>query len=256
MLVKITNHCLAGCSHCMENSTRAGQHMSEEVFRKTLKFVQRVESPLASIGLLPSILFSGGECTDHPQFVQFVSEARDRGFLVAVLSHGLWLNDDERRSEILGQPWPEVVFQITHDPRFYPHDHPRRVDDKRVAYIPQISSIFTIGRSKGKPSLAGSTARSAPTSYNFRSMVRALGSFKAAVVQLRIRAAVGKSGHCTPSVSSDGSVVAGESRFCHAVGTVESSEEELTLATSSMRCNACGLVDNLTDAQKAAIGEL
>ena len=39
------------------------------------------------------------------------------------------------------------------------------------------------------------------------------------------------------------------------IGTVDSSNEELTRGLVEMRCNRCGLVDNLTPEQKRAIGE-
>lgn len=38
MLIQITNHCTLECPHCMQNSTMNCNHMSEEVFRKTLEF--------------------------------------------------------------------------------------------------------------------------------------------------------------------------------------------------------------------------
>jgi hypothetical protein len=60
---------------------------------------------------------------------------------------------------------------------------------------------------------------------------------------------------CTPSVVEDGSVVAGESCFCHRVGTVESSNDELTNNIIRMKCDVCGLTENLDLKFKQAIGE-
>jgi hypothetical protein len=72
---------------------------------------------------------------------------------------------------------------------------------------------------------------------------------------LRARAATGLSGHCSPSISSDGSIVAGETSNCFSVGDVHSSAEEITRALLAMQCNRCGLVDNLSQQEKLAIGE-
>jgi len=97
--------------------------------------------------------------------------------------------------------------------------------------------------------------RHGPTSFNFRSLVRATGSIEQAVFHLRLRAMAGKAGHCSPSITSDGRFVAGETSECFKIGTVDSSNVELTKAAYEMRCNKCGLVDNLTQEEKRAIGE-
>lgn len=64
MLIQITNHCTMNCPHCMQNSSENGQHMSEEVFRKTLEFGMWSGAWLYNI--------SGGEPTEHPDFVHFI----------------------------------------------------------------------------------------------------------------------------------------------------------------------------------------
>ena len=72
---------------------------------------------------------------------------------------------------------------------------------------------------------------------------------------LRARAAMGMSGHCSPSISSDGTIVAGETSNCFPIGDVSSTPEDVTRAIVAMQCNKCGLVDGLTQEQKLAIGE-
>jgi hypothetical protein len=72
---------------------------------------------------------------------------------------------------------------------------------------------------------------------------------------LRARAAIGMSGNCSPSISSDGTIVAGETSNCFPIGNVHSTADQVTRALVSMSCNKCGLVDNLTQEQKIAIGE-
>lgn len=64
MLIQITNHCTMNCPHCMQNSSENGQHMSEEVFRKTLEFGRWSGAWLYNI--------SGGEPTEHPDFVRLI----------------------------------------------------------------------------------------------------------------------------------------------------------------------------------------
>lgn len=65
MLIQITNHCTMNCPHCMQNSTPNGNHMTEEVFRKTLEFGAWSGCWRYNI--------SGGEPTEHPLFEEFMS---------------------------------------------------------------------------------------------------------------------------------------------------------------------------------------
>ena len=44
MLVKITNYCSMGCSHCLEDSTVAGKHMTRETFLAALGLTVDVTS--------------------------------------------------------------------------------------------------------------------------------------------------------------------------------------------------------------------
>jgi hypothetical protein len=122
--------------------------------------------------------------------------------------------------------------------------------------VDKLQVLSTIGRaSNPKFDPKGLSPRAAPSSFNFRSIVHSTKSVSQAIKILRVRGCLGKSGFCTPSVSHDGTVVAGESRFCYPIGTVNSSNEELTQAVLSMgSCNRCGQEGNLSPMHKHAIG--
>lgn len=251
MLIKVTNHCAMGCTHCMESSTIKGRHMPLELFDRALDCADQVEA--LARPFYPLILLSGGECTDHPDIEVLIEKVLARGLMPMVLSHGLWLADDEKRASLLRPEWKTVRFQITHDPRFYP-TAPPRIDDERVLYIDSLTMMMPLGRFKGQrhPELP---THSGPISFNFRSMTHAFRDVRQAVMQLRVRALTGKSGHCSPSISANGDFVAGESNACFKVGTVDSTPEELTEAVLSMgSCNRCGLETGLSQAHKRAIG--
>lgn len=256
MLIKVTNKCSLGCSHCMEDSTVKGAHMDESTFDRALDFVQRIESKAWAIGVPPMVLLSGGECTEHPSIVQFVEKVVSRGLIPLLITNGMWLNDPALKEALLRPEWPQLFVQVTNDARFYPKSPPV-VEDKRITYVESLTHLIPLGRALRKKGLAdmGLPLKKAPTSFNLRSLTRALRSFEEAVFTLRVRAASGLSGHCSPSVSENGDVVAGETRSCFKIGTVDSSNAELTDACVAMRCNNCGLVDNLTQEQKRAIGE-
>ena len=256
MLIKITNACGMGCSHCMENSTPAGEHMTRDTFLAALGLTERLESLAWSRGVPRLLLLSGGEATEHPDVLWFLETARSRGYKVILITNGMWLDDPELRAQILRPDWPDLMVQVTNDPRFYPKA-PKAVptDDPRVVFVPQLTVLVTLGRLKRSRLPASPPLRKGPTSFNVRSLTRSFRDVREALFMLRARAALGLSGHCAPSISSDGAIVAGETSNCHPVGNVHSTAEEVTRAIVGMTCNKCGLVDNLTQEQKLAIGE-
>lgn len=257
MLVKITSACARGCSHCMESATRAGEHMTDETFEAALGFTALAERGAIRAGVVPNVLLSGGECTDHPRLEAYVERVLQRGWRPFLLTHGAWLADPERRRSLLRREWASLCVQVTHDPRFYPGEAPVRVDDPRVIYVGQLSRLLPLGRAK-RTSVSAPWAEQpyrAPSSFNLRSLTRALGSFFGAVSMLRLRSAAGAmNGQCTPSINFRGEVGAGESLECFVVGTVASDDAALTRETLGMKCNRCGLEDNLSPAHRAAIG--
>lgn len=264
MLVKITNQCGAGCSHCMEESVPTAKgspapHMTAETFTRSLAFTKVMEHGAYQLGAPPLLLLSGGECTEHPRIAPFVAEALNEGFVVVLLTNGLWLADPAARRSLLRPEWswPRVQFQVTHDPRFYPKPI-TRISDPRITYIPALTHLLPLGRAKRKANLSEDTGvpvKGAPTSFNLRSMTRSLGSFAAAVCMLRLRAAQGFSGHCSPSISHEGHVMAGETRSCWQIGNVENLDAQITAQVHAMgACNRCGLEENLPTAHRAAIG--
>lgn len=258
MLVKITNYCSLGCGHCMESSTVRGEHMTDAVFGRALDFTRRAERIAWSVGCPPMILLSGGECTEHPRVVQFVEEVIAQRMVPVVLTNGMWLDDVDLRSAIL-KPGRPILVQVTNDPRFYPREppSPESFDDERVVRVPALTHLIPLGRAaRGRSAGAGVPLAKAPTSFNLRSLTRSLGDFESAVAMLRARAMQGLSGHCTPSITEAGDVVAGETRECFKVGTVESSTAEITKNLTEMRCGRCGLVDGLSQEHKQAIGEV
>lgn len=256
MLIITTNKCSMGCSHCMQDSTPKGEHMTRETFLKTLDFTRRVESQAWQLGCLPLILLSGGEATEHPDIVWFIETIFAQGLAAVLITNGMWLADPKLRATILRPEWPQLFVQVTNDARFYPTS-PERFDDPRITYVEKLMALLPLGRASRKRGIAdmGVPLKNAPSSFNLRSMTRSTGSIEAAVTMLRARAMMGQSGHCIPTVSEAGDVMAGETRSCFKIGTVESSNAELTKALVEMRCNNCGLVDNLTQPQKRAIGE-
>lgn len=265
MLIKITNYCSMGCSHCMEGSTVAGEHMTRETFEGALDLTDRLESVAHESGIPRTLLISGGEATEHPDVLWFLERALasvDGRGIVILITNGMWLDDPVLRAAILRPEWARLSVQVTNDPRFYPRA-PVAIptDDPRVVFVPSLTVLVPLGRLKPAKAAAlardplGLPTRKGPSSFNLRSMTRSFGDVRAAIAMMRARAATGMSGHCSPAISHDGTLVAGETNSCFAIGDIHSTPEQITRALIDMQCNRCGLVDGLSQVHKVAIGE-
>jgi hypothetical protein len=239
----------------MEDATPAGEHMPFDTFMKALDFTERAECEAIKAKIPVMIMISGGECTDHPRIVEMVEQVVKRGWILTLLTHGLWLDNVELRESLLQKDWKHVLVQVTNDERYYPRKPPR-FEHPRVHYVSKLQILSTLGRAaETKFDPKGLDPRIAPSSFNFRSIVHSTRSVPTAILALRIRGCLGKSGFCVPSVSHDGTVVAGESRFCYPIGTVDSTNDELTQAVLNMgSCNRCGQEAGLRPEHKQAIG--
>ena len=242
----------------MEDSTPAGKHMTRETFLAALALTERLEGEAWRKGIPRRLLISGGEATEHPD-VEWFLETALADHEVILITNGMWLDDPVLRASILRPAWKRLLVQVTNDPRFYPKQ-PMAIptEDARVVFVPKLSVLVPLGRMKPARAHGGKDGvpvRKGPTSFNLRSITRATGDVRVALTMLRARAAIGLSGNCSPSISSDGTLVAGETSNCFPIGDVHSTVEQVTRALVAMQCNKCGLVDNLTQEQKLAIGE-
>lgn len=255
MHLKITNRCGMGCTHCMENSLPlTDTFMTMETFRAALAFTRRIEEAAWMLGCAPAILLSGGEPTEHPEIVEMLSLLVKERFVPVLISNGMFLADEKLREAILRPSWRSLMVQVTHDPRYYPSRPPPEIEDDRVEYRRSLGGMLPLGRFK-PADRAGEVLRQGPTSFNLRSAGLHFRDFAAAVCARRLASGVTGNGNCAPSITHEGDVVAGESRFCWKLGTVHSTNEELTRAILGMgSCNRCGLETGLTLPQKRAIG--
>jgi len=235
MLVKISTKCTMGCTHCMEDALPTGEHMSMETFLKVKAFTERTYRSLKMM------MISGGEPTENPLLLDFIELLE--GWHVVVLSNGLFFSAGETEyvHRLLSM---DITLQIYNDPRYYPmkvgpFKHPK------IIFGDKINMMSPLGRAVVNKIPSD---RQSPLCFNLRSCGRTLKDFSEAVLALRVSGKM-----CTPSVDVHGNVLAGESRFCHKIGTVESSEEELLENLLSMRCNKCGLENNLQPMLKKVI---
>lgn len=237
MLIRITNACTMGCSHCLVDAKPHGEMMAQETFEDALDLAHALYSPI--------ILISGGEPTMHPNILSMLKEARvgSPGMTFLLLSNGEFLH--EKPTEWVHELLDLVDgVQVTHDARFYPR-RVREFDHKKVIHETAIRQVTPLGRASDFP-VADSCK--APQCFNLRSATRSLG-LAFAVKHLR---SMGK--FCTPSIDPDGSVRAGESPFCCKIGDVNSSVRDMEHELRKPPCNKCKAVCKLSDAAKKAVG--
>lgn len=220
MLIRVTTQCQMGCSHCLANATTEGTHVALDTYHRALDVATELGDSF--------VMLSGGEPTEHPRIVHLVREAAARFRFVVVLSNGMWTHNPEATAELLTT---EAFWQISNDPRFYPlRLPPMELETPKVTYTHRIPTLIRLGRWEGESN------RLAPGCFNLRSAVRHFRSFTLGVEFLRSQRK-----HCTPSIDIDGTIRAGESPACYAIGTIFDTEAHLTEATLAHDCNRCGL---------------
>lgn len=228
MLVRITDYCTMGCAHCMINASVSGTHMDTDTFRDTLKFIKPVD---------PILFLSGGEPTQHPEFLDFLGMVQDYKFdpeAVLIMSNGTFLENEAYTKNILGFNYP---VQVNNDPRFYPKPI-IEINHPLITYCDRINQVSPFGRAlKNKIPIT----QKFPQCFNLRSIASQETSFSGMIRTLRVIAHK----FCIPSINVDGSFSAGETPFCGHIGTIHSTGKELLHNIKSMSCNNCGLHKNL-----------
>ena len=230
MLIRITNYCTMGCSHCFLDASPKGEHMSKETFGKALEITKKIDGVV--------LLISGGEPTQHPLSLDFFKLAKsymkyNTITQMIILSNGMFLENPDYTKKVLSY---NIPFQITVDPEYYPkkikqHSHPL------ILYEKKLRCLLPFGRAvKNFKTFSNHT----PMCFNIRSLCRKLDNISDSIRYLR---ELNK--YCTPSINIDGTISVGELPTCHIIGNVDSSLDELTYNIQHMKCGKCPLVKNL-----------
>lgn len=248
MLIRITNKCTMGCSHCMiDSASPDGEHMSMGMFKRALNFAKDA----GSLG----IILSGGEPFEHPQLENMVKLANKATVVTIVASNGLFTLDPEKL-EIAKRL--EAFIQVTNDERYYP----KRIDESKLKPmmvgkprerrgVSLEKNVRIMDGCKRSKAAGYNPTRFSPFCFNLRSITRRIG-FPAAVSMLEYS---GK--FCSPSINVDGTIVAGEADTCLPIGDIQNNQQIRVVEKSlkKMKCNRCGLLNNLDEEQANAIGE-
>jgi hypothetical protein len=246
MLIKITDKCSMGCSHCLSDCNPNGKHMSFETFQKAIRFNfdRAGDSP---------ILISGGEPTEHPEFEKFIGyllmykkleEAKNLRKLapITVTTNGLWLSENVEFVKYLENSsfYNDIMFQVVVDDRYYPvHVNEKILSSSELIIIGHdVPAIYPQGRAlqNNIP-----TNRKSSNCFNVRAITKQIDSptFEKIISMQYLR------GHmCTPHIDIDGNIKLGESRLCAVCSNIDKTDEEIVNDIINFQCHQCDFINN------------
>lgn len=238
MLLKITEACSMGCTHCMNDAKPDGKHMSLETLEDSLNFIVKNN-------IYHCLIITGGEPTEHPAFPYIMGyiigdlTKRKKRCVVTVATNGFWILDNISAAKEIaaGSEYVEVQFQVSTDSRYYPKQIDRT---KRIWREPGftlcencVQSMYPIGRAKQNNypyTIVSSRC------YNIRAMVKLLSD---PTIENVVMALAQRGKFCTPSIKIDGSIVLGESDLCPKCASIYDDEKEIIQKIKDFKCNGC-----------------
>lgn len=243
MLIKITDKCNMGCSHCLSDCTPNLHDMKLKTFIDAMKFHDKY-------CLTRPILISGGEPTESSIFLDVIEYLTDNKTVapVTITTNGLWLTQNEWLVQEVETYFPPCTFQIVVDDRYYP----THVDEsspifkhKNVMLCRDVMQIYPQGRA-----LTNNLPFRAKASkcFNVRAITKQIPNVTLSALfnTLNVNAKF-----CTPHIDIDGNIKLGESRLCPVCSSIYKSEEEIIEDIINFKCHQCDFInDKLPDLYK------
>lgn len=221
MMIQITNRCRMNCPHCMDDSRPDGGMMDEATFRNAVAF--------ALAGKDAHVTISGGEPTEHPQFLDFCKIASQAGLCFSFCSNGMWLNDEKMawRVEKIAKLRGFIGGQIYSNPKWYRlhgetvaawNAQKNRWSTLRVNLdLTDIRNMGDIGRAKDCEAALAEARQS--KYHNFCLVAHLTAAQSSSLVQFFERMTM-QMHFCTPMVDWQGNLHMSESWLCPHVGNV------------------------------------
>lgn len=251
MMIKITEQCGMGCTHCMNNASPNGRHMSLSVMDDVIKFFNTYGGILA--------ILSGGEPSEHPMFEEIICKFMDgirKDAAVALATNGLWMQDNSKLVEKFENKYGKrLMIQVTSDSRFYPVSIDRNnpvYKHKNVVVVNKVLHIYPQGRA-----IANQLPHEMPKATkctNIRLITHQVAVKKLVFIIAMMST---KGFQCTPHITIDGDIKLGESDLCPVCSNIYKSEEEIILDILGFKCYQCGkhLYENLPEQARVILGE-
>jgi hypothetical protein len=241
MILKITNKCTMECTHCFENSSIDGEHMTNEVFKQAIKFLKQFNL---------SILFiSGGEPTMHPKLFDIINILKKQfNCKIILLSNGIFLNNKKYLEQLIKT---NIQVQITNDPRYYKKKI-IKFKHKNFKYVDNIGNeIIPLGRAiNHQYDIFDTTPK--PLCYCFRHVF--LKTQDMNLTNIYLSEVYNK--YCSISINNKGKVFISECSQCKPIGGIYDSIEYFNIKIKNFKCNNCGLYYNIPIEYRNEIGEI
>lgn len=244
MLLKITESCSMGCTHCVSDCKPDDKkHMTQDTFKQALKFI-KYYSPYFS-----TLVVSGGEPFEHPELDNFLGQIAQMNMNVVhsiiVNTNGLWICQHFDEFKRLYEKYSYqickniIMWQITTDKRYYPIS----IEDKYPEAVKEIESlsqcyierniqyIYPQGRAD-ENNLEWTS--NAPKCFNVRSIASSVETFEQVIAHLTMHNIM-----CCPTIEYNGDLKVGESQLCPMVSNIWKSDKEIMEDIRSFKCLSC-----------------
>ena len=247
MMIKITEKCSMGCTHCMNDASKSGKHMSFDVFKDVIAFQKKYGTSF--------VILTGGEPTEHPHFKEYLLYALNelRYCFITVLTNGVWMQDNQDFIyELCNTYGNRVTFQITTVPEYYPVCIDTKLPVFQLSNIvicTKIEAIYPQGRALHNKLPWKANASKC---INVRLITHQVG-FRGLRGIFNIMAAYGF--FCTPHITISGDIKLGESDLCPIASNIYKEEHEIIDDVLSFNCATCDFVNKkLPNQAKKVLG--
>lgn len=248
MMLKITQRCTMGCTHCLNNAMPNGIDMTDETLLDALYFLKA--NDLGEFHLV----ISGGEPTEHRNFdymmniiLNYIKLTKYFKYIVITTNGENIQNNPEQYLNYVKEfkeAGCELVFQVSADVRYYP----RRIQTHKRIFREEgfvlcdncIQSIYPQGRA-----LENNIPSNRISSHCFN--VRALSKQGMDTLSKIEMALMTSQKYCTPHISVHGEIKLGESDLCPSCATIYDSDEEIIEKIQKFKCSKCDHINKNLD---------
>lgn len=252
MMLKITEHCTMGCTHCLNSATPNERHMKEQTLMDSLAFIEKNTASRV-------LVVSGGEPTEHNCFDTMMKLIIDYGnthecfIMVIVTTNGeAIIRESEKFKQYVKYSKFALEFQISTDARHYsrhiPDSHPV-YNEKGFTFKPNcVTTIYPLGRALDNnlpwdPSIVKSCK-----CFNVRALAKQIPDATLRSIEVMLAA---KGYLCTPHIGVNGEIKLGESDFCSVCASIYDDPKEIIRKIQIFKCNKCEHIDkNLAPAYR------
>lgn len=248
MLIKVTQCCSMGCSHCMNNAVPCDRHMTIDTFKDVLAFIKKYD------GFILGDTLTGGEPFEHPNIWELV-DIYFKTFPfrpLTIATNGLYLQNNQEIVTEKCDKYPLLLFQVTNDTRYYPIklDLTKRIfrRKKQIYIVTEISHHLTPkGRAKINHPEEKGFDNKCPACMNVKLMALQTknGTLSEVFDNLRMN-----NKKCIPSIQYNGNIAFGEFDDCPGFVSIYDDEKTIYNSILTFSCDRCPelkqkMIDNI-----------